>query len=62
MSDIAQIETGNTLSVYSTIGRDGGVLARNAYLQIKDDANYRATAGLGAQAQLHVASLGGGGA
>lgn len=59
VSDIALVEIGSTLSVYSASGRDGGVLARNAGLQVTDDEDYRATAGLGAQAQLQLVSLGG---
>lgn len=59
ITDIEIAYTSAGLRTYSASGRDGGILVRNASGVVLDEVFYAATAGLGAEAQLHRATLGG---
>jgi Ca2+-binding RTX toxin-like protein len=59
ITDIAIAHTGAGLRIYSASGRDGGILVRDVNLNVLDEVAYVTTAGLGAEAQLYRATLGG---
>ena len=59
VTDIEIAHTSAGLRTYSASGRDGGILVRNVDGVVLDEAFYTPTAGLGAEAQLHRATLGG---
>ena len=59
ISDVVLRQTATGLQVYSASGRDGGIQVRNANLGVTDSEAYRTGGGLGAPAQLTLATLGG---
>ena len=58
ISDVTLYETSTGLQVFSASGPDGGIQVRDAALNLIDAQNYGDSSGLGAAAQLTVATLG----